>query len=154
MTDSQLSSVVQSSARHDWATPQKWFEYLDLEFNFTIDVCASPENAKCERFYTADDDGLKQSWAEERVFMNPPYGREIAIWMQKAYIEARNNLALVVCLVPARVETQWWHKFAVKGEVRFPVGRLQFNECGVNAPFPCAIVIFRPRLSNTQPGFM
>ena len=135
-----------SSKKSDWATPQKWFEYLDLEFKFTLDPCALRHTAKCKRFYTPDQDGLQQSWQDERVFMNPPYGTEIAKWMKKAYEEARDNEALVVCLVPARVETRWWHRFAAKGEVRFPIGRLKFEGAKSSAPFPVAIVIFRPKL--------
>lgn len=133
----------------DWATPKAWFEYLDLEFGFTVDVCADGESAKCAKYFGPGgvaECGLLASWAEERAFMNPPYGRAIGAWMEKAYGECLRGRALVVCLVPARVETRWWHRFACKGEVRFPMGRLQFNECGLNAPFPCAIVIFRPKL--------
>jgi phage N-6-adenine-methyltransferase len=136
---------MSSSKDMTWATPAKWFEYLDLEFKFTLDPCCTHETAKCSKHFTPEEDGLVQPWTDERVFMNPPYGREIGTWMEKALRECRENHALVVCLVPARVETEWWHKFASKGEVRFPVGRLQFNDCGVDAPFPCAVVIFRPK---------
>lgn len=149
MTDTQLACTVQSSARHDWATPQKWFDYLDLEFDFTLDACATAETAKCFEFYTPEENALMQSWAEQRVFMNPPFGREIGFFMEKAYRECRDHMALVVCLVPARVDTQWWHNWATKGEIRFPIGRLFFDDGPDAAPFPCAIVIFRPRLGGT-----
>ena len=149
-----LMGLVRSSARADWATPVKWFEYLDLEFKFTLDVCASERTKTCERWFGPGspygEDGLRMTWMLERVFMNPPYGREIGQWMEKAFKECWRGYALVVCLVPARVETRWWHEWASKGEVRFPMGRLQFDECGVNAPFPVAIVIFRPRLGTNQ----
>ena len=138
--------VMTSSEDMTWATPQEWFGYLNLEFKFTLDPCCVQATAKCKRYFTPAEDGLVQSWAEERVFMNPPYGREIPKWMKKAYEEARDNGALVVCLVPARVDTEWWHRYATKGEVRFPIGRLTFAGSDNAAPFPVAIVIFRPKL--------
>lgn len=141
-----LMKVMGSSESMSWETPENWFKYLDLEFGFDLDPCCTKESAKTYSFFTKDDDGLKQSWKDRRVFMNPPYGREIIHWMKKAYEECRDNMALVVCLVPARVETEWWHRYATKGEVRFPVGRLKFSNAEFNAPFPVAIVIFRPRL--------
>ena len=143
----QLMDLVRSNKNSDWATPCQWFEYLNLEFKFTLDPCCSHETATCDKHYTPTENGLLKSWTDERVFMNPPYGREIGEWMSKAYTEARDNGALVVCLIPARVETEWWHRYAAKAtDIRFPIGRLQFNDCGINAPFPCAIVIFRPKL--------
>ena len=139
-------TLVGSSCCHTWATPRQWYDYLDLEFGFTLDPCCEHETAKCAKHYTPAEDGLAQSWQDERVYMNPPYGREIGKWMRKAYEEARDNGALVVCLVPARVDTEWWHRYASKGEVRFPKGRVTFGEAEAPAPFPSAIVIFRPRL--------
>lgn len=138
--------VMLSSKDMTWATPDCWFEYLDLEFGFTLDPCCSHETAKCRKHYTPAEDGLLQSWKDERVFMNPPYGRELLTWMDKAYCEARYNGALVVCFVPARVDTNWWHSYASKGEVRFPKGRVKFAGAPASAPFPVAIVIFRPKL--------
>jgi len=139
--------VMTSSKNTMWATPQEWFNYLNLEFKFTLDPCCIPEVAKCKKYYTPTEDGLSQSWAEERVFMNPPYGKELPKWMKKAYIEARDNQALVVCFVPARVDTEWWHRYANKAsEVRFPKGRVKFANAKHSAPFPIAIVIFRPQL--------
>ena len=138
--------VMSSSVDMTWATPQVWFDYLDLEFKFTLDPCCHHETAKCAKYYTPEEDGLAQSWQDERVFMNPPYGRELGVWMKKAYEEARDNGALVVCFVPARVDTEWWHRYAAKGEVRFPKGRVKFAGADASAPFPVAVVIFRPRL--------
>jgi len=135
-----------------WATPKEWFTYLNLEFGFTLDPCCQHETAKCEKHYTPAENGLAQSWADERVFMNPPYGREIGVWMKKAYTESRVNNALVVCFVPARVDTNWWHDYAIKGEVRFPKGRVKFEGATASAPFPIAIVIFRPRAHLTPPA--
>ena len=135
------------SDKTTWATPDDWFKYLDLEFDFTLDPCCLPDTAKCPRYFTPLEDGLGQSWAEERVFMNPPYGRELPKWMKKAYIEARDHGALVVCFIPARVDTEWWHAYSAKAsEIRFPKGRVKFIGAENSAPFPVAIVIFRPRL--------
>lgn len=146
-TPGHLMRVMGSSADLGWATPQQWFDYLNLEFRFTLDPCCTHQNAKCARHYTPAEDGLAQSWAEERVFMNPPYGREIPKWMRKAYEAARDQGALVVCFVPARVDTEWWHRYAAKAsEIRFPIGRVKFEGADAGAPFPVAIVIFRPRL--------
>lgn len=144
---SQSMAVMTSSEDMTWATPQEWFDYLDLEFGFTLDPCCVIETAKCAKFYTPKEDGLSKPWAEERVFMNPPYGRDLPTWMRKAHIEARDNGALVVCFIPARVDTEWWHSYAAKAsEIRFPKGRVKFANAENSAPFPVAIVIFRPSI--------
>ncbi len=143
--------VMTSSQDMTWATPQSWFEYLDLEFRFTLDPCCVHDTAKCKKHYTPEEDGLSMSWTEERVFMNPPYGREIIKWMEKAFRECVDNHALVVALVPARVDTEWWHRYADKAtEVRFPKGRLKFEGATNSAPFPVAIVIYRPSVSGVK----
>ena len=126
-----------------WATPQELFDEVDREFGFTLDVCASPNNAKCSTYFDEQADGLAQEWTGT-AWMNPPYGREIGRWMRKAY-ESSTQGATVVCLVPARTDTAWWHDYAVKGEVRFLRGRLKFGGSKSSAPFPSAIVVFRPR---------
>ena len=136
-----------SSETVEWYTPFDFFNKLNAEFNFTLDPCCTHENAKCEKHFTKDDDGLAQSWHGETVFMNPPYGREIIEWMKKAYDSCNQSGATVVCLVPARTDTKWWHEYAMKGEVRFIRGRLKFGGAQHSAPFPCAVVIFRPLLS-------
>jgi len=138
--------VTLSSKKTTWATPKQWFEYLDLEFDFTLDPCCTHETAKCKKHYTPQEDGLSQSWKNERVFMNPPYGKDLPRWIEKAHAEVRNNGALVVCFVPARVDTNWWHDYAVKGEVRFPKGRVKFEGAENSAPFPVAIIVMRPRI--------
>ena len=132
-----------SSATDDWATPPEVFAALDAEFRFQLDVCASARNAKCERFFTVADDGLAQQWTG-RVWMNPPYGRTIGAWMAKAAESARAD-ATVVCLVPARTDTAWWHEhvMAAASEVRLVRGRLKFGDGASPAPFPSAIVVFR-----------
>ena len=134
-----------SSSTPEWATPQDFFDELDAELGFTLDVCATPENAKCERYFTAEDDGLAQSWSGEVCWMNPPYGRVIGDWMRKAYQEAQNS-ATVVCLVPARTDTAWWWDTAMKvwpDGIRFVRGRLKFGGTDTGAPFPSAVVVLK-----------
>lgn len=132
-----------SSSSDNWPTPKKLFEELDQEFGFTLDPCASTENAKCARFFSVQEDGLTQEWTGV-VFMNPPYGREIGKWMKKAF-ESSTQGATVVCLIPSRTDTQWWHEYAMRGEIRFIKGRLYFGDSVGRAPFPSAIVIFHPK---------
>jgi len=137
-----INKGLMTSKTHEWSTPQDLFDELDKEFYFTLDPCCTHENAKCEEHYTEEDNGLEMPWKRRRVFMNPPYGRQIGHWMKKALIESING-ALVVCLVPARTDTAWWHDYAMKGEIRFIRGRLKFGDAKNNAPFPSAIVIFK-----------
>lgn len=134
-------SVHFSSASDKWSTPQATFDKLHAEFGFELDVCALPENAKCQNFFTPDQDGLAQDWRGV-CWMNPPYGRGISRWVRKAYESAKAG-AIVVALVPARTDTAWWHDYVAKGEVRFLRGRLKFGGAKFSAPFPSAVVIFR-----------
>lgn len=130
------------SQKHDWETPQPFFDALDAEFGFTLDVCATHETAKCERYFTPIEDGLSQPWSGI-CWCNPPYGREIALWVRKAYEESQRGCT-VVCLLPARTDTGWWHDHVMRGEIRFIRGRLRFSGSKINAPFPNAVVVFRP----------
>jgi phage N-6-adenine-methyltransferase len=130
-----------SSERGDWATPQDLFDLLNEEFEFDLDVCAMPWSAKCARYFTPDEDGLSQVWTG-RCFMNPPYGREIGDWVHKAFKSAERDAEFVVCLVPARVDTDWWWRCCRFGEIRFLRGRLHFDDGEDAAPFPSAVVIF------------
>jgi len=138
-----------SSATDLWSTPQTFFDGLSAEFGFSLDVCALPENAKCAHYFTPSCDGLSQKW-EGVCWMNPPYGREIGKWVRKAY-ESSLEGATVVCLLPARTDTAWWHDYiALNAEVRFVRGRLKFGVAKNSAPFPSAIVIFRPLQNISQ----
>ena len=131
-----------SSATDLHATPQDFFDKLNAEFGFELDVCAIPGNAKCSKFFTPEQDGLKQEW-NGVCWMNPPYGREIGAWMRKANESAKKG-ATVVCLVPARTDTNWWHQYAIQHEVRFVRGRLKFGDAKNSAPFPSAVVVIKP----------
>lgn len=129
------------SDSNEWATPQEFYDRLNAIFSFTLDPCATPKNHKTERFFTISDDGLSRSWDNERVFMNPPYGREIGKWVKKA---SEQKGGLVVCLLPARTDTRWWHEYVVGGgaTIKYLKGRLKFGGQTNSAPFPSAIVIF------------
>lgn len=134
------------SHTHTWATPPEFFAKLDAEFGFTLDPCCVPETAKCARYYTPAEDGLAQDWSGEVVFMNPPYGRSLPAWMKKAWEESQRG-ATVVCLVPARTGSAWFHDWAMRGEVRYLRGRVRFILDGVrkgSPAFDSAVVVFRP----------
>ena len=140
-----LPLAVHFSSRSDeWETPRWLFDALNAEFGFDLDPCCNRENAKCPRFFTKEADGLRQPWGDSTGFMNPPYGRSIGRWMRKAYESAQDG-ATVVCLIPARTDTQYWHRYAMKGEIRLIRGRIKFGGAKSGAPFPSAVVIFRPR---------
>lgn len=131
--------VMFSSKTDIWETPQDFFDKLNEEFRFQTDVCASPENAKCKRFYTPEQDGLAQEWSGS-CWCNPPYGRQIGKWVRKA----SESKAITVMLIPARTDTAWFHDYIYgKAEVRFVRGRLRFSGAKANAPFPCMVVVFR-----------
>jgi phage N-6-adenine-methyltransferase len=137
-----MNAVMFSSASDEWPTPQSFFDELNREFNFTLDPCATHENAKCPEYFTKENDGLAQDWSGHVVFMNPPYGREIGQWVRKAYEESVKG-ATVVCLLPARVDTRWFHDYIYhRAEIRFIKGRLKFGDSKNSAPFPSMVVIF------------
>lgn len=134
-------SVHFSSATDEWPTPDSFFQEMVKEFGpFDLDPCCTAQSAKAPRFFTKEDDGLSQQW-DGLVWMNPPYGRTIGQWMAKAYQSAQEG-ATVVCLVPSRTDTAWWHDYAMKGEIRFIRGRLKFGGHKNSAPFPSALVVF------------
>ena len=136
------------SNTNEWSTPPALYKELDREFNFTLDPCATKENAKCDNYFTKEDDGLKQSWDGHAVFMNPPYGRVIGKWVKKAYNESING-SIVVCLIPARTDTSYWHKYVFPyAEIRFIKGRVRFGLGLKDAPFPSAVAIFNGNQKN------
>jgi len=143
--------VMGSSRSCEWSTDPEVFAELSQRYGpFDLDPCATHENHKCPRFFTKEQDGLAQPWTG-RVFMNPPYGRAMGDWMRKAWEASRTTAELVVCLVPARVDTAWWHEYAIRGEIEFIRGRLRFGNLENTAPFPSAIVVFRDANSVTKP---
>jgi site-specific DNA-methyltransferase (adenine-specific) len=138
-----IDSGMFSGNSVEWETPPHVFDLLDKEFHFTVDVCATSENRKCEKYFDQERDGLRQSWAGEVCWMNPPYRRQVGRWLKKAYEEARSG-ATVVCLLPSRTDTAWWHDYVMRAtEIRLVRGRLYFGDGNGRAPFPSCIVIFR-----------
>ena len=132
-----------SSNDQDWPTPDDLFTILNAEFHFTLDACATPTTAKCERYFTPIDDGLHQDWGTAVVWCNPPY-RETPAWLRKARLSAERG-ALCVLLIASRTDTRAWHEEAMQAsELRLLRGRLRFGDAVNTAPFPSAIVIFRP----------
>ena len=136
-----MNDVLFSSKSVVWETPQDLFDKLNAEFHFDLDVCDLPENAKCEKYYTPEDDGLSQPW-NGICWCNPPYGRTIGKWVQKAY-ETFAGGGTVVMLLPARTDTKWFHEYIYnKAEIRFIKGRLKFGNSKNATPFPSMIVVF------------
>jgi len=139
--------VIFSKKSDEWGTPDKLFNGLDKLFNFTLDPCATPENAKCKKFYTKEDDGLSQSWRGESVFINPPYS-QVGKWIEKAYNEAGMGDAEVVMLLPVRSDARWFHEYVFRNsnEIYFIKGRLRFTRSDFPqpypAPFPTMVVRF------------
>jgi len=135
--------VMFSSATGEWETPQDLFDELDQEFRFTLDVCATHENTKVQdNYFTKLEDGLRQDWSGNICWMNPPYGREIKKWVKKAYFASQKPNTRVVCLLPARTDTKWFHQYCAKGQIWFIEGRLKFGGSKNSAPFPSMIVFF------------
>jgi len=133
----------------EWATPPEVFDPLQAEFGFTLDACATPQNAKLPRYFTEAEDGLFQSWQGHRVWLNPPYGREIYAWTRKAR-ESRNDAEIIVGLLPASTDLSWWHDDVLSGdaEVRYLRGRVRFLTGGpyrASGFFASVVVIWRPR---------
>lgn len=140
------TDVMFSSATDDWSTPQDFFDKLNDEFHFTLDVCADENNHKCERYYTKEIDGLSRPWIGT-VWCNPPYGRKIGEWVRRAlFASVAGNT--VVMLLPARTDTKWFHDYIYKRdnvEIRFIKGRLKFGGCKNSVPFPSMVVIFKSK---------
>jgi len=130
----------------EYETPQDFFDRLNAEFHFTLDAAASPANAKCPRYFTKEDDGLRQHWGGT-VWLNPPYDKNIGKWIEKAYLSTCDKGAMVVCLIQARsTETAWWHKYVMKAyEIRFIENRLHFKLDGKSnrANFGSLLLIFK-----------
>jgi phage N-6-adenine-methyltransferase len=143
------TACLYSSATDEWATPPAFFAKLNRRYRFTLDPCATPENAKCPIYFTREQDGLKQDWGAHRVFCNPPYGRAIGAWARKCF-EASQRGALVALFVPARTDTRWFHDWVHgKATVQFYRGRFRFGEAKAGAPFPSMLAVYLPHRPAT-----
>lgn len=141
-----ITTGLMSSKTGEWATPQNFYNELNNKYHFTLDPCATFENHKCEKYYTKEDNGLLKIWKGERVFCNPPYGREIGKWVEKAFNENQNNNVFIVLLLPARTDTKWFHDYIyMKHKIKFIKGRLKFNDGKQSAPFPSMLVILESK---------
>ena len=162
------NAVMFGKATDEWRTPQAFFEALDAEFGFDVDVAATAENRWCETYFGPDHhhadrrDALVIPWFNSVCWMNPPYSK-VRAFMEKAAAEAQCGQT-VVCLVPSRTDTKWWHAHVWDRdknqprpgvEVRFVKGRIVFlgadgqpmrDKKGriVGAPFPSVVIVFRP----------
>lgn len=148
-----INKALFSSRSYEWETPEAFFRPLDAQWNFDLDVCASADNAKCKRYFTREQDGLRQEWTGV-CWMNPPYGRSIGAWVAKAAASTASG-TIVVALLPARTDTRWWHQFIepirerrLPGRVQLIKGRLKFGGANNSAPFPSALVLFLPYLTK------
>lgn len=148
-----FNKVMFSSRSDDWSTPQDFFVELNKEFDFTLDPCADDKNHKCEKYFTKEQDGLSKNWgSNERIFCNPPYGREIGSWVRRCYLVNRLQGNLIVMLLPARTDTKWFHDYIYgkeNVEIRFVKGRLKFGNSKNSAPFPSMVVIYREKETRT-----
>lgn len=139
-------AAAMTSNNSEWETPQELFDKLDAIHHFTLDPCSTHDNAKCERHFTIEEDGLAQTWEGETVFCNPPYGRNIGDWVRKCSEESRH--AKVVMLIPARTDTRYFHDYIYKKpgvSIEFLRGRLKYELGGAalqSSPFPSMIVTF------------
>lgn len=138
--------VIFRTGNDDWPTPQPLYDELDREFRFDLDAAASPGNAKCQHFFTVEDDALTKDWNAHGkvIWCNPPYGRGLGEWVTKA-VEAMEAGSTVVMLLPARTDTKWFHEHAPKAELRFIRGRVKFGAGTGSAPFASMLLIFRPK---------
>jgi site-specific DNA-methyltransferase (adenine-specific) len=148
-------SAVFSKNSDEWETPAALFEILDKEFHFQVDAAATKENAKLSVYFEDLDavPTLETNWylkdAWERFWLNPPYSK-IGAFMKKAYEESLKG-AVVVCLIPSRTDTAYWHDYCMKAhEIRFIRGRLKFGDGKGSAPFPSCIVIFKNKSVTEQ----
>jgi phage N-6-adenine-methyltransferase len=139
------TEVMFSSKSDEWETPQDLFNKLSSEYGgFTLDVCATEQNKKCEKYFDKKINGLEQSWQGEICWMNPPYGKEIGKWVKKAHEESLTGNCVVFALLPARTDTRWFHDYIYKNHAfTLLKGRLKFGGSKNSAPFPSMIVIFR-----------
>ena len=130
-----------TSFTDEWETPKELFDELNQIFKFRLDVCANKLNYKVKKYYTRAENGLHQKWSKVN-WMNPPYGREIKKWLERACEEGKKKNC-TVCLIPARTDTKWWHNYVMKADIIYFIkGRLKFSNTENSAPFPSAIVIF------------
>jgi phage N-6-adenine-methyltransferase len=140
----------------DRGTTADLFDPLHARYHFTVDVAAAPHNTKCARYYTRDDDGLSQSWADESVWCNPPYS-DIEPWVEKAWTEHPGTRGIVMLAPANRTEQGWWQRLVEPYRdragspltVEFLPGRIRFLKAGASSigpnerpPFGCCLLVW------------
>ena len=148
------SSAAMSSMDDTWSTPISFFNKVSKEFIFTLDAAALQSSALCSKWYGPNHpeekrrDAFSQDWHQDAgdgaIWLNPPYGKTIKEWMKKADEESKKG-ATVVCLVPSRTDTAWFHDYCIHHEVRYIRGRLKFGNAKNAAPFPSALIVMRKK---------
>lgn len=161
-------TTAKSPLKTDYGTPVAIYEMLNSLFTFTVDLAAHAGNYKHRRYYSVKENSLAQDWGGETGFLNPPYGRGISGWLDKARDSAIHDRAIVCQLLPARVGTAWWRKFVMCGDgaagslrqsfwvpetevlwlkwealttgIHFPRQRIDFEGAPDGAPFDAAFV--------------
>ena len=127
---SKKGKPMLTTGNNEWYTPQYLFDALNKEFDFTLDPCATELSAKCKN--TIQKKIMDQSKIGGcNVFINPPYSAKLQDeFVEKAYKESLKENTKVVLLIPARVETDRWHKwiFPYASEIRFLKGRVRFYQ--------------------------
>ena len=141
-----IAQALYSSRSEEWPTPSSFFDTLNQEFGFTLDPCATPENAKCRHYFTSRENGLDQDWGSHIVFCNPPYGKTMVQWGRKCFVASTQG-ATVVLLAHARTDTRWFHDwvYGKACEIRFVKGRLKFGNAKTSAPFPSLVAIYNQK---------
>ncbi len=147
-----------SSKKQDWRTPPHVFRFFNEKYQFQLDAAASPSNALCERFISPETDALSVPWSAQTVWLNPPYGRGVGRWVEKAYREAQAGRTVGV-LIFARTDTRWWHDYVMKALVVYLVrGRLKFfgddGESTNSATAPSCFVVFGKYPRPDGPRFL
>lgn len=153
-----VANALLTSKNQEWETPPDFFNRLHEIYNFTVDACATDNNKKLANFWSPEQDGLSQSWAKHRVWLNPPYQNRKPgqiDWVRKAFTEVRENgCELVACLLPARTDTKLFHDYVMKAStVLFVRGRLRFVGAPASAVFPSMVVLFDPWWPMNYPIF-
>lgn len=145
--------VFKSSQVDTWTTPKDFYLELNNEFDFGLDAAALESSSLVPSNWYGPDHPIKERrdafecfWVNDAkgktIWLNPPYGKTINKWMAKANEEGKRG-GVIVCLVPARTDTKWWHSYCIQHEVRFVRGRLKFGNQKNAAPFPSAVVIIK-----------
>ncbi len=135
-----MNESLFSSKKHDYETPEHFFNQLNSIFKFKIDLAADHENRKVEKYLSIKDNSLEDPWLFKGWgWLNPPYGRDLKKWFAKASV----SKSKIIILSPARTDTSYFHDYIVSADcLLFIRGRLVFDGCASSAPFPSLLSFF------------